>query len=109
MESLDFMSKILDGRVVLGKKEELGDGLYIIPVYKVKITFLNLKTDLKDNSGDGDSESISVTPICILKSHNGNVDIITFEEKTVKDSIVESIPNVLSNIDIGSMLKNIKI
>ena len=40
---------------------------------------------------------------------NGNVDIITFEEKTVKDSIVESIPNVLSNIDIGSMLKNIKI
>ena len=44
MDNFDFISKLLDGRIVLEKKEEITQDLFIIPVYKVKISFLNLKT-----------------------------------------------------------------
>ncbi|MGM9969116.1 MAG: hypothetical protein ACI35S_01830 [Anaeroplasma sp.] len=106
MESLQFISKLLEGRLVLGAKEELGNNISLIPVYKVKISFLNLKTDLKDS--DGASGSIGVTPICLIKNTNGIVDIISLEE-TQRDSFKDVIPNMLNNIDINSILKNIKI
>lgn len=109
MESLDFLSKLLDGRVVLGSKEELGENLYIIPVYRVKISFLNLKTDIKDNNGDGASGSLNVNPICILKVSNGSIDVINLEEIAPKDSFSDIIPNVISNLDINTLLKGFKI
>lgn len=109
MESFNFISKLLDGRVVLGAKEELGDNLYVIPVYKVKISFLNLKTDIKSNNGDGASGSINVTPICLLKVFNNTIDVISLEEAGVKDSFTDILPNMLSNIDVNTILKNFKL
>lgn len=108
MESFNFISKLLDGRVVLGAKEEIGEGLYLIPVYKVKISFLNLKTDIKSTNGDGASGSINVTPICLLKIVNNVVDVISFEEASIKDGISDLIPNMLSNIDVNSLFKGFK-
>ncbi len=108
MESFNFISKLLDGRVVLGAKEEIDAGLYLIPVYKVKISFLNLKTDIKSTNGDGASGSINVTPICLLKIVNQAVDVISFEEASVKDGIGDLIPNMLSNIDVNSLFKGLK-
>ena len=107
MESLNFIKEILDGKVVLGKKEEIVSGLFIIPVYRVKMSFLNLKTDLKDNSGDGISGSVNVHPLCLLKVFNGSVDVITLKED--KDNFVDNIGNLLSNIDLNDVFKNIKI
>lgn len=107
MNNLEFMSKLLDGRIVLGKKEEISDNLYIIPVYKVKITVMNLKTDLKESNGD--SSSISASPICLLKVFNNNIDIINLEELAKSESILDSIPNMLNNIDVNGILKNIKL
>lgn len=109
MESFNFISKLLDGRVVLGAKEELGENLYVIPVYKVKISFLNLKTDIKSNNGDGASGSINVTPICLLKVFNNVIDVISLEEAGVKDSFTDILPNMLSNIDMNTILKNFKL
>lgn len=109
MESFNFISKLLDGRVVLGAKEELGDNLYVIPVYKVKISFLNLKTDIKSNNGDGASGSINVTPICLLKVFNNTIDVISLEEAGVKDSFTDILPNMLSNIDVNTILKKFKL
>ncbi len=108
MESLDFISKLLDGRLVLGNKEEIIDGLFIIPVYRVKISFLNLKTDLKASS-DGASGSINVTPICLIKIYNGSCDIINLDENNKKEIITDAIPNILGSIDLSGILKNIKI
>ncbi len=109
MESLDFINKILEGRLVLGAKETITDNLFIIPVYKVKISFLNLKTDIKSTNGDGGSGSINVTPICLIKSYNGNVELINLEEFKEHDSIIDSIPNILNGIDVNAILKNMKI
>lgn|GEM_PF-1508703 len=109
MENFEFINRLLDGRVVLGAKEEIVSGLYIIPVYKVKISFLNLKTDINSNNGDGASGSISVGPICLLKISNNNVEVISLEDENKKDGILDAIPNVLSNIDINNLFKNIKL
>lgn len=107
MENLNFISKLLEGRLVLGCKEDFGNNLYMIPVYKVKLSFLNLKTDLKASS-DGASGSLNVTPICILKVTDNKVDVISLDEVT-KDAFADVIPNLLNNIDVNSILKNIKI
>lgn len=109
MENFEFINKLLDGRVVLGSKEQICEGLYIIPVYKVKISFLNLKTDIRSNNGDGASGSISVSPICLLKIVNGNVDVINLDDDNKRDGILDTIPNMLNNIDINSLFKNIKL
>lgn len=108
MDNLNFISKLLDGRIVLGKKEEITSDLYIIPVYKVKIAFLNIKTDIKKNNGDGESGSVNVAPICLLKIFNNNVEIISLEDNH-KEGFMDIIPNVMNNIDVNSFLKNIKI
>ncbi len=109
MESFNFISKLLDGRVVLGAKEEVGENLFIIPVYKVKISFLNLKTDIKSTNGDGASGNLSVTPICLLKIYNSTVEILSLEEVSMKDGFSELIPNVLSNLDVNTLLKGFKL
>lgn len=107
MESLDFINKILDGRLVLGAKEQISESLFIIPVYRVKISFINLKTDVK--ASDGSSGSINVTPICLIKANNGNVDIISLNDLHEHENILDSIPNILNGIDVNSILKNMKI
>lgn len=109
MESFDLISKLLEGRVVIGKKEEVAPDLFIIPVYKLKITIFNLNADMKNNNSSGDTSSLTASPICLLKIQNSNVDIITFENTNTKDCILDIIPNVLSNFDVNSLLKNIKI
>ena len=75
MESFDLISKLLDGRVVIGKKEEVAPDLFIIPVYKLKITIFNLNADMKNNNSSGDTSSLTASPICLLKIQNSNVDI----------------------------------
>lgn len=107
MENLNFISKLLDGRLVLGNKEEIVDGLFIIPVYKIKLSFLNLKTDLKASS-DGASTSINVNPVCLIKIFNNSADFIMLEDNKT-DFVADAMPNILGNIDIASILKNIKL
>ena len=108
MDNLDLISKILDGKVVLGNKEEIIPNVYIVPVYKVKISFFNLSTDLKNNLGDGSSGSINVTPICLLQVKDDNIKIISLADDS-KPNVFEGIlPNLFSNIDINSILKNVK-
>lgn len=109
MESLDFLSKLLDGKVVLGSREDINENLSIIPVYKVKISFLNLKTDIKNNNGDGASGSLNVCPICLLKISNNNIDIISLDCFNKKDNITDIIPSMISNIDINNILKGLKL
>lgn len=109
LENLDFISKLFDGRVVLGKKEQLTERLSVVPVYKVKVTFLNLSTDLKNTAGDGSSGSVHITPICLLQVLDDSLIVLPLEEKPVKEDITDWIPNIMSNIDLSNVLKNIKL
>lgn len=109
MESFEFINKLLDGKIVLGSKEEVCSGLFLIPVYKVKISFLNLKTDINSNNGDGASGSISVYPISLIKIYNNNINIINLDDSNKKEGILDMIPNVLNNMDFNNFIKNIKL
>ena len=39
-----------------------------------------MNEEIKNNSGDGGSGSISIKPICIIKIINDNIEIISFDE-----------------------------
>ena len=108
MNNLDYISKLLEGKIVLGNKEEVIPNVYIIPVYKLKISFFNLSTDLKNNTGDGSSGSINVTPICLIQIKNDELKIVGLNSN--KPDVLEGIlPNLFSNVDINSILKNIRL
>ncbi len=109
MESLDFISKLLNERIMIGKKEEITDHLSIVPVYKVKVNFFNVNTDIKNTTGDGTSGSLSITPICILQIKNENITILKFEDKSPKEDFFDIIPNIMSNININDVLKGLKV
>ena len=108
MENFDFINKLLDGRIVFGAKENINERIGLIPVYSNKIQFFNLKTDIKNNSGDGGSGSISIKPICILKINGDSVDIINLSDEVSHDRLLDGIPSILSNVDINSLFKGFK-
>lgn len=103
----DFLSKVLEGRVVLGNKERLSDDLYIIPLYKSKIGSFDLSTDIKNTIGNGNSSSAVFVPIGILEIKNDSIKLIRIEEKN-KDDFFDFIPNLMSTINVNDLIKNIK-
>lgn len=109
MDSLELISTLLNERIMLGKKENLTDTLSIVPVYKAKINFFNVNTDIKNTTGDGSNVNLLITPVSILQIKNDTISIIKFEEKTPKEDIFDIIPNIMSNIDMNSIIKNIKL
>ena len=108
MDNLDFISNILNGKIVLGNKEEIIPNLYIIPVYKVKVLFFKSVDKLKNDTGDGSSGSINITPICLLQVKDDNIKIISLSNDPKPNILEGIIPNIFSNIDVNSILKNVK-
>ncbi len=109
MESLDLISKLLNERIMLGKKEDITDHLSLIPVYKVKVNFFNVNTDIKNTTGDGTSGSLAITPICILQILDQDISIIKFEDKSPKEDFFDIIPNMISNVNLNDVLKGLKL
>ena len=92
----------------MGQKEKITDNLSIIPIYKVKINFINLNTDIKSNVSDGSSGSVSITPVCLLEIKEDDIKIIRFEDKKTKDDFFEFVPTLISNINVNEILKGLK-
>ena len=93
---------------MMGQKEKITDHLSIIPIYKVKINFINLNTDIKSNVSDGSSGSVSITPVCLLEIKEDDIKIIRFEDKKTKDDFFEFVPTLISNINVNEILKGLK-
>lgn len=102
----NFITDILKGKIVLGTKEEVVDGIFLIPIYRVKISFLNVKADVKNT--DGISGNVSVSPIGLIKISNNDFDIIKLEEEK-KEGFTEILPKFIENIDLNNILTNLKI
>lgn len=109
LESLDLITKLLNERIMLGKKEDITENLSIIPVYKVKVNFFNVNTDIKNTVGDGTSGGLTITPLCILQIKNEAITIIKLDDKNPKEDFFDVIPNIMSNININDVLKGLKI
>jgi uncharacterized spore protein YtfJ len=103
----NFVSKVLEGKVVLGSKEKISEDLYIIPLYKSKIGNFDINTDIKNTTGNGMSNSCVFVPIGILEIKNDVIRLIRIEEKS-KDDFFDFIPNLMSNINVNDIIKNIK-
>ena len=109
MEGLELFDKLLNERIMFGKELKLKEDLSIIPVYKLKLTTMNISTEIKSQLGDGNGGGIVVTPICVLKIFDNDISVIRLDEKTNKEDMFEFIPSLFSNLNINELIKNIKI
>ena len=109
MEGLELFDKLLNERIMFGNVLKLKEDLSIIPVYKLKITTMNLNAEIKSQSGDGTGGGIVVTPVCVLKIYDNDISVIRLDEKSNKDEMFEFLPNILGNLNINDIIKNIKI
>lgn len=106
MLNLDFYNSLLDSSLVFGKRFEITDDLSIIPIYKSKVSVMNLKSTVKTTDSDGMFSSLDILPLGFLKVFKDDITIIDFNKK--KNNIID-IPKVFSNIDVNDLLKNIKL
>ena len=109
MENLDFVSKLLNESIMLGKKGDITENLSIVTVYKVKVNFFNVNTDIKDTAGDGSNINLLITPVCILQIKNEDITILKFDDKAPKEDFFDIIPSLISNINVNDVLKGLKI
>ena len=109
MDHMDRVSKLLEGRVILGQREIITEDLSIIPVYRLKISFVDLSTDLKNTAGDGAIGSVHITPLCLLQVKGNNLSVLRFEDKSPKEEFADVLPSLMVNIDLGNVLKGLKI
>lgn len=93
---------------MLGKKEDITDNLSIVPVYKVKVNFFNVNTDIKDTAGDGSNVNLLITLLCILQIKNENITILRFEDKTPKEDFFDLIPSLVSNTNFNEVIEGFK-
>lgn len=111
-DNLDSLKDIIDGSVVVGNVIELSPLVKVVPIYKVKISYLLVQTDLKQNSGNGSNGNISLTPICLLQLNDGDVKVLSLrgsDKLDFIDRVPDLISSISSNVDIASIFKNIKI
>jgi ABC-type branched-subunit amino acid transport system ATPase component len=72
-----------------------------------KIGNFDINTDIKNTTGNGVSNSAIFVPIGILEIKHDIIRLIRIEEKT-KDDFFDIIPNLMSNINVNEIIKNIK-
>lgn len=108
MEGLELFDKLLNERIMFGNELKLKEDLSIIPVYKLKITTMNLNAEIKSQIGDGTGGGIVVTPVCVLKIHDTDISVIRLDEKVNKEDMFDFLPSLFNNININDILKNIK-
>ena len=105
---MDIINNLLEGKVAFGKKEVLTDRLTLIPVYKIKANFINIENDIKSNKIEGNNQSVSVTPICIVKVYDEDVSVITLDGKKDSVDFFDILPSIISNVDINQIVKGFK-
>ena len=96
--------EMVDVNSVIGDPITTPDGVTIIPVSKVSVGFGGGGSDYAKSShdafGGGAGGGMSVTPICFLVVHNGNVRMmpVPVAANTTADRIVEMVPDTLDKI-----------
>lgn len=108
VDNLKSLYELSQDNLVLGQALKIDESLTIFPVFKAKLNYFSLETSIKENGGNAGSGSMTYEPICFLQIKNGNTTVLPITP-TQKDSFVDTIPNLLENIDLSRFIKGIKI
>lgn len=97
MELFDKLDEITKRDLVLGNRVVFSDTLSIIPVYKVKIGFINLDSKIKGDL-DGGSASVNLTPISIIEIKPQGIKIHSLEQRASVVDAIDRAPDLFSSI-----------
>lgn len=104
-DAMERIKGIIDVNTVIGKPLTMADGTMIIPITKVSVGFVagggeysdtlkpqNSKKEYPFAGGSG--SGFSVNPIGFLVGREGNMKLITLENKSAFDSIMQIAKNL---------------
>lgn len=106
MEELNKIFDLLKTNIVAGEGIGVNDDTTIIPIFKTKINYFSLVTNIKDNGGNALNGSLNYEPICFLQIKDGISSIIPIHNE--RESIMEGIPKFFECFDLNNLIKGIK-
>lgn len=105
------MKTLIDADTVIGTPVKTSDGVSIIPISKVTMGFLTGGGEYSDMSrqnysqypfAGGSGAGVSVSPIGFLVSDGKSVKLISVDDKSAFDKILNLIPDVVANLLDGA-------
>lgn len=107
--AIERIKSIVDVNTVVGVPFETKDGTLIIPLTKVSVGFVagggeysfddkQMKDSKKFPLAGGSGAGVCMHPIGLLSIKNNDCKLIRVEEKSVYDKLIETIPNIVSNL-----------
>lgn len=105
--SLNSMKDIIDVDTIVGKRIDLGDNIFAIPISKVKCGFITGGTDQAARVENGrkypfggvSGGTVTITPVCFLVSVNGEIKLLHTEEQThIVEKLIDNIGPILMQV-----------
>ena len=104
-EAMSKIKGIIDVNTIIGNPIKMQDGTMIIPITKVSVGFVSGGGEYSDslkpqNSkkeypfAGGSGTGFSINPIGFLVGSNGNLKLITIENKSSFDAIMQIVKNL---------------
>ena len=98
------MRELISTDTVLGSPIVTQNGVTIIPISRVTVGFVTGGGEYGENStgenpfAGGSGTGISLSPVAFLVNNNQEVKLISVDDKSAFDKIVDAIPNVVESI-----------
>lgn len=106
--SLDSMKDIIDVDTIVGKRIDIGENAFAIPISKVKCGFVTGGTDQvtgkvengkKYPFGGVSGGTVTISPVCFLVSINGHIQLLHTEEQThLLEKLIDNIGPILTQV-----------
>ena len=97
--------------MIIGQSLNLDNGVSIIPVSKVKLTFINGGMEnTKEESvpyGGASGGTVSLNPVCFIVSNGDDVKLLHVNEEThIYEKIIDEVPELIDSIKKSINKKN---
>lgn len=96
-DEINKLKDIAKGDLVFGTSIELADDLRIIPVFKVKLSYISLDSKIKGNV-DGASGSVNLIPICFIEVKKSGIKVHSLTHDFSVTEVMDKAPDFLSGI-----------
>jgi sporulation protein YtfJ len=105
---------LVETDVIVGTPVTTADGVSIVPVSKITMGFLTGGGEYSDMSrqtyaeypfAGGSGAGVSVSPIAFLVSDGKSVKLVSVDEKSAFDKILNLIPETIASIIDGGTIK----
>lgn len=96
-ECIEDIKEYVKSDLVFGTKLEITSDIYLIPIYKVKVSNIILDGEIK-NQIKGNSNSINLTPLCFIEVNKGLVKVHNLSKEFDVDNIIKDVPSIFNDI-----------